>query len=83
MVMYCSGIMHKYYSHLGFFPLKHNEERKYIHNEIFNNIPHFIKNRLHFDFIQDDFSMYNDKLLIRKIQVIPTTPDTMMPMDFC
>ena len=35
--------MYKYYSFLGFFPTKHNEERE-LHTEIFNNIPHFIKN---------------------------------------
>ena len=43
MVMYCSWMMYKYYSCLGFFPIKHNEEGKENHNEIFNIIPHFIK----------------------------------------
>ena len=42
IVLYCSHMMYQYYSRLGFFPIKHNEEGKYIHNEIFNNIPHFI-----------------------------------------
>ena len=32
MVLYCSGIMFKYYSHLGFLLIKHNEEGTYIHN---------------------------------------------------
>ena len=32
VVLYCSGMMYKYYSCLGFFPIKYNEEGKYIHN---------------------------------------------------
>ena len=43
MVMYCTDMMYEYYSNIGFSPIKHNEEGEYIHNEIFNNIPHFIK----------------------------------------
>ena len=31
MVIYCSGMMHKYYSCIGFF-IKHNEEVKDSHN---------------------------------------------------
>ena len=42
-VLYCLGITYKYYSYLGFIPIKHNKEVKVIHNEIFNNTPHFIK----------------------------------------
>ena len=26
IVIYCSGMMYKYYYRLGFFPIKHNEE---------------------------------------------------------
>ena len=43
MVLYCSDMMYTYYYRLGFYPIKNNEEGKNIHNEIFNNIPHFIK----------------------------------------
>ena len=43
MVLYRSGMIYKYYSLLGVFPIKHIEEGKDIHNEIFKNIPHFIK----------------------------------------
>ena len=43
MVMYCSHIMYTYYSHIGFLPIKHNEEGKDTHNEIFKDIPHFIR----------------------------------------
>ena len=35
--------MYKYYFCLGLYPIKHNEEGKYIHNKTFNNKPHFIK----------------------------------------
>ena len=54
MFLYCSGIMDKCYSGLGFHPIKHNEKEKN-HNEIFNNVPHFIKNDLHVNFLQDSF----------------------------
>ena len=55
MVLECSHMMYKYYSCLGFHPIEHNEEGKDIHNEIFNNMQHFIKNRLHVDVFQDVF----------------------------
>ena len=32
VVMYCSDIMYKYYSHIRFLPIKHNEEVNYIHD---------------------------------------------------
>ena len=67
MVLYCSGVMYKYCSCLGVFPIKHNAEGKYINNEIFNNIPHFIKNRSHANIIQDGFVAYEDKLIMCKI----------------
>ena len=51
LVLYRSVMMHKYYSCIGFSAIKHNEDGKDIHNEIFNNIRHFIKNRLHVDCI--------------------------------
>ena len=52
-------MMYKYYYRLVFLPIKHNDEGKYIHNEIFNNIPHLIKTRQRVDFIQDGFVVYN------------------------
>ena len=55
MVLYCSYIMYTYYSCLGFFPSKQNEEGKYIQNKIFNNIPHFIKNRFRVKCLKDGF----------------------------
>ena len=82
-VLYYSGMMFKYYSRLGFLPIKRYEEGKYIHNEIFKNIPHFIKKRLHIDCIQDSFVMYKNKEIIRKIEVIPPITDYMIPMDCC
>ena len=27
--------------------------------------------------------MYNDKVIIRKLEVVPPIPDSMIPMDFC
>ena len=53
MFVYCSGMMYKYYSILWFLPIKYNVEVKYINNEIFNNIPHFVKNHLCVNFLQD------------------------------
>ena len=32
LVLYCSHIMYKYYSSIGIFPIKHNEEGEKIHN---------------------------------------------------
>ena len=55
MVLYSLSMMYKHYSFLGFYPIKHNEEGKYTHNEIFNNIPHFIKKRLHINCLQYGF----------------------------
>ena len=40
--------------------------RKTNHNEILNNIPHFIKNRLHVDCLQGGFVMYNNKVILHK-----------------
>ena len=59
--------MYKYYSRLWVFLIKSNNEGKYIHNKIFNNIPYFIKNRLHVDCLQDSFVMYNNKVITIKI----------------
>ena len=69
-------MMYKYYSSLGFYPIKHNDEGKDIHNEMFNNIQHFIKNPLHVDCIQDD------KVILHKRELIPNIPDSMIPVDF-
>ena len=60
------GMMYKHCSHLGFFPIKNNEEGKYIQNEIFNNIPHFIKKRLRVDCIQYGFVMYKNNVIVIK-----------------
>ena len=76
IVLYCSGIMYKYYSRNLFFPIKHNEEGKYIYNEILNNIPHFIIIKpLRIDFLQDGFVMYSNKVILCKREVIPPIPD--------
>ena len=75
--------MYKYYSCLGLSLIKHNTEEKDIHNEMVNNIPHLIKNCVHGNFIQDGFVMYNDKVLIRKPEVITPITDYMIPVDFC
>ena len=72
--------MYKYYSRIVFNPIKHNEERKYIHNKIFKNIPHFIKNRLHVDCLQDGFVMYNNKVILQKIEVITSINSSMIPV---
>ena len=47
--------MYKYYSRLGFLLIKHNGEGNKIYKEIFNNIPHFTKNRLRVNCLQDIF----------------------------
>ena len=53
-------------------------------DEIFNNIPHFIKKKhLHFDWLQDGFVMYKNKLILGKRKVIPPIPDSMIPVDYC
>ena len=83
MVLYYSGRMYKYHSRLEFLPIKHNEEVKYIHNEIFNNMPHFIKNFLCVDCLQDGFVVYKNKVIIRKIEFIPNILDYMIPAYFC
>ena len=57
MVMYCIHMKYKYYYILGFSPIKHDEEIKYTKLEIFKNIQHLIKTRLHVDCLQDDFVM--------------------------
>ena len=57
MVMYCLHMNYKYYDTIGFPPIKHSEEIKYTKIEMFKNIQHLIKTRLHVDCIQDDFFM--------------------------
>ena len=81
MILYCSGTIYNYCSCLDFSPIKQNEKGKDIHNEIFNNVHHLIKNCLHVDFLQDDFVMYKDKVLIRKIEIIPIIADYIIPVD--
>ena len=66
LVLYCSGMIYQYYYRLGFFPIKHNEEGGNIHNEIFNDIPYSIKNRLHANCLQDGFVIYNGKLIFHE-----------------
>ena len=75
MILYFSGMMYKYYFRLRFIPIIHNKEGKYIHNKIFNNIPHFIKTRLCVNCLQDNFRMYNDKVFILIIEVINPIPN--------
>ena len=55
VVLYCSEIMYKYYSHIGFLLIKHDEEGNDIDKELFNSIPHFTKNSLHVNCIHDFF----------------------------
>ena len=76
-------MMYTYYSRLGFFIIKNYEERRDIHNKVFNNIPHFIKNHLHLDYIQHTFVVYRDKLLISKREFIHNITDSIIPMYFC
>ena len=83
LVMYCLHLMYKYYYRLVFFPINHNEEGKKIHNEIFNNIPNFIKNCLNIDCLQGGFVMCNDKVIIFKIEVIRPITYSMITVDFC
>ena len=83
MVLYYSGMMYKYYSCLGFSPIKLKKEVEDIHNEVFNNIPHFIKNNLHVDCHQDDFFMYRNKVIVWKIEFIPPIIDSKIPIYLC
>ena len=83
MVLYCSGIMYKYYSCLGFLPIKHNQEGKDIHNEIFNNIPHFVKKCLNANCLQYGFVMYNKTVTIFKSEVILPIPVYMIQDNLC
>ena len=83
IVMYCLGMMYKYYYWLGFFKIKQSGERNYIHNEIFKYTPHFMKNCSPINCLQYGFVIYKDKVLIHKIEVIPHIPDSMIPVDFC
>ena len=76
-------MMYRYYSLLGFLQIKHNEEGKYIHNEISNNIPHFIKKSLHVDCIQDGFFIYKKKIILCRRKSIPSNIDYMIPEYFC
>ena len=73
-------MVYKYHSCFVFFSIKQNHEGKYIHNEIFNNIPYFDKTRLHVNCLKDGFFMYNDKVLTRKIDVINHISHSVIPM---
>ena len=83
MFLYFSKMMYRYYSHLGFLPIKHNEEGKYINSKIFNNIPYFIKNLIRVNCLQDGFVMYNDKAIIWKQEVITPITCFMIPVYLC
>ena len=83
MVLYFSHIMYKYHYHIGSFPIKHNYEVKYVHSEIFNNIPYFIKNHLRVDCLQDGFVVYKNKVILRKTEFIPLITNSMIPEDCC
>ena len=54
-----------------------------MNEELFNNIPHFIKNRCHLKCLQGYFTMYNDTVLIRIWEVVPPIPYYMIPEYFC
>ena len=82
MVIYCSVIIYKYYSRLGFLPTKHKQKVKDISNEIFNNITHLIKSCLNVNCLQYGFVMYNDKVLILKQQVITPITGSMITEAF-
>ena len=75
-------IVYTYYSHLEFPQFKTMRKGKN-YNEMFNNIPHFIKNHLHVDYLQDGFVMYKNEEILLKKEVIPPIPDYMIPEDFC
>ena len=77
-------MMYTYYSHLVFLPEIHNDKGKYIHIEVFKNIPHLIiLILLNVDCLQDDFVMYKYKGILRKIEVIRTIIDSMIHEDCC
>ena len=82
-MVFFSYLIYKCYSRLGFSPIKHDWEGKDVHNEIFNNIPHFIKNHLRVYFIQDGFFMCNNKVILRQIEVIHTIPESMISVYLC
>ena len=65
------------------FLIKQNEEVKYIYNGIFNNIPHLFKKLLYANFIQYDFIMFSDRVLIHKREVSTPIPDSRIPVDLC
>ena len=46
-------------------------------------MPHFIKNHLHVDCLQDGFVMYKNKVILFKIEVITPINAYMIPDDFC
>ena len=66
MVFNFSGMIYKYYYRIGVSSIIINKEGEYIHNKIFNNIPHFTKERLRVGFLQYGFVMYKNKLIIHK-----------------
>ena len=72
---------YKYYSRILFIPIKHIKEGKY--KEVFNNLPHFIKNILHVNCLHNILLVYNDNVLIRKLQAIPPIPYFIIPVDYC
>ena len=62
-------------------PIKHNEEGNEIHKELSKIIPHFIKNCLHVKYLQDDFVMYNYKVIVLKLGLIPNINGSTIPID--
>ena len=81
MVMYCSGMMNKYYSCLGFLSIKHNEDGKEIINEIFNNT--IFHHKIFMSTVFNMVFMYNDRLIILKRKIILPIPDSMIPLYLC
>ena len=82
MVIYCSSIIYKYCSCLECLPINHNEEEKYIHKEVFNNILHFIRNRLHINCIQYGFNVQGLSTHLKKKFITPIS-DYMLAIHFC
>ena len=62
------------------FQIKHNQEVTYIHKEFLNNISHLIKNRFCVKCLHYGFLLYNDNVLILKIDIIYHINGYMIPV---
>ena len=54
-----------------------------MHEGLFNNIPHFIKNSLRINCMQGVFVVYNDKVSICKQELVPQITYYAIPDYFC